>query len=127
MSRALAPCNHQALAEGRRLHADAAAERAAAEGERARAEQAVRELHEQRRGFEAERLETAKARKELVAQRTTVAKSAEATRLLQMQLAQQLSADPTPGDGDRARRDWTSLAAAHLREARVAFLPVCSV
>ena len=78
------------LLQSQQLHAEANVDRTAAEQERSYAEDATRQLIEQRKAFEAERLETAKQRKDLMSHKTSVARSAEATRLLQLQLVEQI-------------------------------------
>lgn len=66
--------------------------------ERLQAEDACRQLVEQRKAFESERLETAKQRKELLHHKSELSRSADATRMLQLQLVEQFTAPspPTP-------------------------------
>lgn len=78
------------------LNAQAVSEKHAALDARAALEVKEREVLEQRRVFEQERLETAKERKALVLQQCAVSRSADATRTLQMQLVDQISAENVP-------------------------------
>lgn len=80
------------LAEGRRLKAEAQEVREAADSQKRLAEAAMTEVVVGRKTFEEERLATAKERKVLVQEKMALSRSAEATRLMQLQLVTSMTA-----------------------------------
>ena len=88
--------SQQELAEGRRLVGLAEGEKAAIAEERRLATEKMGQLVEGRKQFELERLDTAKERKVLAHEKVTLSRTAEATRLMQLQLVASMTAPTGP-------------------------------
>lgn len=94
--------SHAELAQSERLVAMVEEEKQNIENEKRAAMAAMSELVEGRKRFEAERLDTAKMRKQLAEEKVALSRSTEATRLMQLQLVTSMTA---PTGAQQAQHD----------------------